>query len=609
MEWKNKKHSIGLDIGQDQIKAVELRWNGKGIPKIIQQESLFCRGLGVLDDRELDEEIGNWASEHKFIGMNTCIGIPQYLTTPQITDFPVNVNGKAMDRMVGYETKQLAGISEDTFLWDYQILKPDFEWVNPALIGVCRENVIQEKRNGLFAHGLNIQDVGMNGLALANAFFYLKPEEKKSSNVQLLLDIGVENSTLVIIGNGQVLYVSSLMFGAESFLKILKEEKKCDTAQAEKFLKDFLPVWDAEESSFVKALQTLKFELGMNLEHWRESRPSHFDALQIKHIWMSGGCAKLSGLADYLSEFYQCEVQLFQQQETSSMPAVSSDRMIALGLALQGIGAADYTVSLVPELLQWQQIRIQHFKSLFLAMFLLFVSTAAGMFFVWNHWEKEKTDVGAYISRLNKCNRIIPQLDRTIDEMEFYQKILIPITEAGLRSNVFLQTFQEFNRVQPEEDWCVYIADEFSHEANITEDNLKKKVKAPPKKNAIWGSAEIFQGDKAEENLNITPVLETELLTKMIVAGFTCPTGKGRYENILKIQNALNKGSVFSGVDWLDMNTEASGKEEAIFRPWRAYLNKQQRLLRTDFTMFILKLPLKKRNVNLSGAGKGRPKK
>ena len=140
MKFKSQNKTVGLDVGQSCARLVVLERKGRRLV-ITRAEEFSILGEGILDEQELYSEtgLGKWLKEKKLDKEKLTLGLPQYLCTTRIVnDFALNVKQEAMEQMVNYETMQLAGLSEDTFLSDYQSMTPAYGIANPVLIGFCR---------------------------------------------------------------------------------------------------------------------------------------------------------------------------------------------------------------------------------------------------------------------------------------------------------------------------------------------------------------------------------------------------------------------------------------------------------------------------------------
>jgi len=101
---------------------------------MLDDKTLDARAEGIIDDVELRHSVAEWLRQIGWASRELSLGLPQYLTTTQVSDFPPDVTD-GLDEMVAYETRQLAGLSEESFIHDYQVMGPRYGRKNPVLIG------------------------------------------------------------------------------------------------------------------------------------------------------------------------------------------------------------------------------------------------------------------------------------------------------------------------------------------------------------------------------------------------------------------------------------------------------------------------------------------
>jgi type IV pilus assembly protein PilM len=616
---------IGLDVGQTTVKALHLTRRGKQI-RLMGQALLDIQEEGLLDEAELNSSIGPWLqeqiSDHK---QPYCVAMPQYLATTQISDFTAGVTADELDKMVYYETRQLAGLSEATFIYDYQPMPPAFGRSNPVLIGICRETTVDELSERYNGMGLRLDDMAMSGLAAVNALFCLHPEEATAKAPRLLLDLGHENSTVAVLAGGEVLYVGSLMFGSLRFTQVLAHALGCSETEAEQRKKALTADEVNDEQHLLLAMRQLETELRTAIDHWRSGEQDELKEALIERIWLCGGGAQLPGLERYLARTYGCEVSLFGPQiKGRAAPSYA----VAYGLALQSLGEAHFHLSLIPRRLRWQKERIKRFPYLAAAMALFFTLLFGSMATFHLRWRLEEARLDEALTNLQECNRLIPKLDGIQDQIAAHQVMLLPIVELGGRSHRYIESMEKICEVFPEGVWSVYLADEFSHRANAPVKDDKGKGGMPlATPAAAGGSASMFgagtpaaTATKAAGEPSFVQVASMPLLKYLVLGGFTPIIENKRYEAVLAIQNNLNchqktddaekdrealRNCYFRGVDWLDESSEWTGRELEVIEPWARFLQGFQapaaprRPVVEEYTQFFLKLPFAKQPISL----------
>lgn len=327
MKFKQQNTALGLDVGQSYARLIKLKRSGKKFT-VERAEELNIEAEGILDETELFSEsgIGKWLKEKKLDNMPVCLGLPQYLcTTRTVNDFKANAKQEQLEQMVQFETTQLAGLSEETFISDYQKMTPAYGVEAPIIIGFGREAGSEEMAEKCAKIPIKLGDLAMGSFAIANAFCYLHPEELESDAVQVIIDLGTENSTIVIIVHGNVVYTGSMMFGGKRFTQVLAATMECTEAEAEKLKQDYVPDWDDNESPYIFATRQLETELRTSIDNWRSGEIQALADLEISKMWLCGGAARTIGLAEHLQRIYGCPVELLGPSINSSAKSSKKD--------------------------------------------------------------------------------------------------------------------------------------------------------------------------------------------------------------------------------------------------------------------------------------------
>ena len=583
MRYRPQKIACALDVGQSSVKLLKMQ-RGGGI--VHAKYDLVQEGF--LDASELYGESGiiKWLRELKLDKLPIAVAIPQYLcTTKVLNDYPKNTKEDALQTLIDVETRNLAGLSDESFISDYQKMEPVGDVEMPVLAAFTRQIVPEQEQTQLENIGVTMANATMGGLAIANALFALKPDTQKVSAPQVIMDIGKESSTCVVTYGPNILNTSSLMAGADH----------C-----------------------ANGIDQLLNELNNVLDNWRNSEPlAEVREARIAKIWLCGGGALKAGLPEELGSRCNCETEVFGPVFEEGRP--EPEFAVAFGLAIQELGHTKYAISLAPEDVRWRRCREDRFSILAVACALFFVFALVMLGYFNYTMDVECSEMHLKIDSLRKCEDIIPKLDGAINELEHQQRLLSPLVELGSRSKVYMRALEELSSSLNKDDWCIYFSDQYSHKDYAEQ---KAELKEAPPKQRRRGNGSIFDAPVPEEKSN--PDLRSRInladlpqLEYLVVGGYTLPGQdktkdsdkyKGRYGAVLKIQEKLmhkdgaesgSKGeSMFTNVDWLNENKEWTGREAQVSMPWNAYLKNNKNYF-PEYTEFKLKLMLAKRSVDM----------
>lgn len=598
-----KKAVVGLDIGTSSVKGVQLELKDNEIT-FKKYENLNLSDQGILNDSEFCHTISVWLEENNWKEIGICAAIPQYLTTVNVRDFPASANSEhLMSSMINYETQHLSGISEETFINDYHIMPPAFGRINPVLIGICKESVIDEKINILDDIHLNLIGLTIDSMAVANALFALHANLKKDPNPHLILEIGSDSTTGIIVAQGQILYISSLMGGTESFSKEIKnsesqvsvDEEKNETLQ---IVRPFDP------SSTQSGVDSVKNELENLLNLWQDQENSDLKDVSITKVWVCGGGSKIDGLAEFLHEDCKCPVESFGPQDPNN-GKILPEMTVAYGLAVMGLEQGDIAISLCPEDIQWVNRRKKNFR--FVAAASAFFVLSISLYLLGQYITLTITDHRnrSEMTRLSKCNSLIPQLEDTVENITHHQKMMIPFVVKGNSSNRFVAAFKEISKVTGPEHFFIYIADAETFQ------ETGKLLAAGKVKNAAGLNSSFFNSE-GKANL-VVDQTKYKIVDKMseinavVLIGYTlCATNKEHYEHLRKIQGKLDESSLFKKIDLLP-EEQLEGRKD-IFGKWEKDVvnNRQIKpfLRRKRFRAFGIRMPFADKNVKLQVAEK-----
>jgi type IV pilus assembly protein PilM len=594
----NRPVALGLDVGTKTVKAVRLRLVDRR-PELLGVGRLTLSAEGILDDQELRESIADWVQRSGWRRSDTCTGLPQYLTTVQVRDFPVAPPG-GMGKMIDFETRHLSGISEERFLTDYQILPPGAGRRNPVLIGVCRESVVAERLSLIEAAGLLPADLTMNSLAGLNALFDLHPETLREKRPQLLLDVGADSSTVTLFAEGHPLFSGSLMIGGERFTQELAAVRNLSPAQADE-AKGRSPIeLDRESAPLSRVAHNLQVELNGVLEQWRGQESAELRDQPLAGLWLCGGGARQAGLAESLAAEYRCPAAVFgPQTEPGKNP--EPDLAVAYGLALQGIGKAPVSVSLTPFALQWSNTRRRNFPALVAAAVFL----AALLVILMSGYYRELRSVDARqraeIARLDRCSKLIPEIEQRVEAIRHHERLMLPLVVKGNNAGRFLAAAREIAAATGDNAFFVYLADEAAfHAVAAPEAATAAKAQLP------WATATASEADDRTREYGILVPRDTLTEpTRLILGGYTFCAGKREhYELVRAIQQKLDDSYLFgSSGEKVDIVPENDTLERIpIFSVWSGRLVNNpllhQYFRRDRLRQFVLRLPFSERNIH-----------
>ena len=627
MSYHNRT-ALGLEYDTHGVRAVVIR-RSLSSWRIVDALHLPWQQEGILTADEQQRAIHEWLVDHHLGTPATCGGLLQTDVNTVISDFPPVHNREQLARMVEYQTRQLAGLSGEQFLHDFQALIPLPGQTNPLLIAMSRESTLTNQLQHYQAMGLNIEQMTSCGIALVNAFETLQSAAAEQPCLQLVADFGADSSILVIYSQGRIQQITTIDIG-------------------------FAPQGDDTPASLAHSFAR---ELQSALQGWKASQIGDNSLQTPTQLWLSGAGALNTEVAELLSADLQLPVHLLGISARKCAAGLSTGGAIggvcpaltlAFGLALQGTGTAPCSLSLIPERLAWQQRKRKACPFLFLAAVLLAFTLLTGLHLFNARLYAETAQLQVHEAELDAALELVPQLDHCYQQLAYHQRRLIPIAEIGFRTQRFMETLQVWLKALPDhsqtnETWCFYLADEFSftqaNTASPTSTNSRRSSRdegtaertgrlrsnrgnensatppAPPSPVAKPVLIEVPADESASgatrtiptesETIgvveatepppatypSVTPVAQIPFLTTMYIGGFV-PSRGNKYQLVKQMQERLNISDTFVNVDdCADFLTPAF--HDNYLLAWEDFLTEHREDLGQEYLLFFLQLPFR----------------
>jgi type IV pilus assembly protein PilM len=205
---------------------------------------------------------------------------------------------------------------------DFQILDPEDEGLQMSVLLVAAKRELIETKMALLKEiGINPSIIDVDAFALHNAFEINYPDAMKG--VVGLVNIGHETTNVNVLEDGTPVLTRDLALGTRRFREDLQRERGLSSEEAQKLLQGF----EATEA-LVPFLQSRGEELAVGVERavaFLQSATRSSAALS--KIYLSGGGARIPGLAKALGERLRLPVQLANPVERIQVAEGVFDQM------------------------------------------------------------------------------------------------------------------------------------------------------------------------------------------------------------------------------------------------------------------------------------------
>ncbi len=358
--------SIGIDVGDDSVKIVELIQN----KKTITLNSLFEKKLSSQSaphDREIEaiEFIRHILTENDFTGARFCMSIRQDKVTVRTKTFPFSDRIK-IQKSLSFELEEDIPFDPDLCLFDYKTIS--FEGPSATVLALAVPKVHIEKALSLAKDfGIELHLLTVEGFAFSNLLENWQdaapvteptPAEIEIQNedtafltrnkIDIVLNIGHKKTLLSGLSKGRVIFVRSLMWGADNVLQEMLKKYQLPYVEAQKALQTNASLYlskqnlSFEESNLATTIETSLRDLVRDLQmSFLELQSSTFS--HIENVYLTGGFSQLPHLGTFLTQHLEIpcnQIQLLNSylkpdETQASQQNIQFRFTTAVGIALE----------------------------------------------------------------------------------------------------------------------------------------------------------------------------------------------------------------------------------------------------------------------------------
>lgn len=361
-----KSNLIGLDIGSQSIKAVQL--NRKG-------GSLILAGLAVAEippeiQEEIDpvtkqEQIANLIrrlmKDHDFRVKDVVTAISGDSVIVRYVKLP-HMSVEELRNVITYEAEQYIPLAIDQVVLDFQILgevEEESQKKIEVLLVAAKEEIIDQHIALLNQAGLNPVLIDVDSFALENAFElnYGKLEGETIG----LINIGAKLTTINILEDGVTHLTRDVAVAGNNFTREIQREFSVSFGEAEELkrnqgqvlvetediLQMEIPKKDDASTRIGEAIVPVLNKLVAEIQRSFDYYESSIRKKKISRIMLSGGSSRLKNLDKFLADKLGVKVDVnspFQNVEiaekdfdTADVAANAQSFNIGVGLALRQV--------------------------------------------------------------------------------------------------------------------------------------------------------------------------------------------------------------------------------------------------------------------------------
>lgn len=339
---------FGVDLSDLSVKVMQLERNGK-----IEKVRSYAVGdipAGYIEDGKIIDkekvaavikETVKKSGPEKIKGNKVICSLPESKAFLRVVSIPKMEEAEAQEA-IKWEMEANIPLPIDQVYFDWQFLETDEKNRQNILTAAVSRDIVDDFMDVLKLAGLEVYGLEVESIASARSLVPLGSTEQGGT---LIVDLGAQRTSFIMVEKGVPNFTSSIPFSSESINDVISKGLNIDLAEAEKTKishgiadGEGNPIFNVIKSSLENLVQeierTLDFYSGMSKEN-----------LAVEKIMLCGGGANLKGLVAYLAERLGKKVELgdpwINLNMDNRVPIISKENAdrysTAIGLALRGL--------------------------------------------------------------------------------------------------------------------------------------------------------------------------------------------------------------------------------------------------------------------------------
>ncbi len=318
--FHSKKPKVwGLDIGEQKLKLVALVPHGASW-ELTHYNSINLDGDEILkgevaNPRKLSEKIrelvktSQGSSKLKAQFVHACI--PDTQTFVRLIDIP-DMTDEEIPEAIKWASEHHIPIPADDIYLDWQIVHhdPQNKKINILIAAVTKKISDQYAEAIKMADLIPLSlDVEATAIIRALRLSILEEQNTDTSSGVAILDLGQTHTSLTIIANKTIQFLSSIPFAGEKTTEILSKKLKITMAEAEKVKKicglNNPECEDALKKILNDDLKNIITKINTALDFYKKNTTK---PAEINNMIITGGGAYMPGIQEFLEKELEIKV-------------------------------------------------------------------------------------------------------------------------------------------------------------------------------------------------------------------------------------------------------------------------------------------------------------
>ncbi len=473
--------AVGLDIGKDSIKLVQLKREDEEVllDKIDLARVAPAQEQNPEDGRAIKNLIAELISRNQIESKNIILGINGQSAFIKFSEV-LPVSADKLEQTLKYEAQQQIPFSLDEVEWDSHLfgsLQQGQAAPHRVLLVAVKKERLAAKEGLLAGTNLHPAVLDLSNLSIYNCIRFNRDCDPKKLNA--VLHIGAQSTDLLIV-KGDNLWMRSIAIGGDNITSALAKKSNISFAEAEELKRKMTTDSPDFKATVAPVLEDLQGEIERSIEFYyfqekplqpqqaqaAENTPAS-TAVKVEEILLSGGTALLPGLEQFLAEKFSCRLRavepfkMLKVNEEVKAKLGSGQKTIftqAVGLALRGLSQSCVKINLFKGQIQARKLQQQKLLygvgSLALSLLILFGASS----FMRRDYRAKSLRRQSLKARLSAFAAYQPQMAALKNTQALLSTQVNILQNMAMNRSLWLEVLAQLSKMLPGDLWITELS-------------------------------------------------------------------------------------------------------------------------------------------------------
>jgi len=298
--------AFGLDIGDINIRAVELKSDGKSL-SLSASITVPAPIKGMLSEAPLDQEdiakiIKKLVRDAGISNRHVNIALPENQVYTKVVEMPY-LSDRELASAIYWEAEQYIPIPLENISLAWNVIKrsekpKQGEKMNVLMVG-APTLIVQKYQKVLQLAGLSIENMETEILAIIRSVTFLMPPNNLTPII--IVNIGTVNTSLAIVLGKDLVFIYSMQIGGAAINRAISADFGLSGKQAEEYKKAYgvtnTKIGNKISGAVEPIMSSILIEVKKAIVYFSQK----YQNTKIEQLVLSGSTARIPGIDSYFA--------------------------------------------------------------------------------------------------------------------------------------------------------------------------------------------------------------------------------------------------------------------------------------------------------------------